>query len=190
MLASAAIGATEKRGSRYLLDISKIRVQRMPGGALADTRLVRGIVLEKDLVSRDMPKRIENAKILVGDISLVVKKTIADAKITMTNPRDISRLGEDRRAMLKRIGDRIIASGANVVVNREGMDDLVAHQLAKAGVMGLRHVKIADVANVAEATGATIVDAKRDITERDLGFAALVEEKHVEGAPRLTNGYS
>jgi chaperonin GroEL (HSP60 family) len=184
MVATAALQATEKRGEGYILDTSRIKVQMMPGGALSDSRLLHGIVIEKDLILRNMPRRIENAKILVGDVSLVLKKTIMDAKITMSDPRLVAKLGQDRRFQLKRIADRILASGANVVINREGCDDLVADQLANQGIMVLRHVKILDVTNVAEATGATVVDAKHDIRPGDLGYAALVEEKKVEGAPK------
>lgn len=181
LLASAAIQVAERLGDNYKLDMSKIAIRRMPGGSLTDTRLVRGVVLEKDLIDRSMPKRLENVKILVGDVSLVLKKTIAEAKISITDPRMVGKLGQERRAQLKKIGDRVIASGADVLINREGIDDLVANQLANFGIMAVRHVKIGDITNLAEATGATVVDAKRDITAGDLGFAALVEERQLEG---------
>jgi archaeal chaperonin len=182
LLASAVIQAAEKQGDGYKLDTSRITVRRMPGGGLADSRLIPGVVLPKDLIDPSMPKRLENAKIAVGDVSLVLKKTVADAKLTMTDPKMVGKIGEHRRADLKKIGDRIIATGADVVINREGIDDLVANQFANAGMMAMRHAKIGDIANLAKATGATIVDAKHDITSDDLGFAALVEERKVEGA--------
>jgi len=93
LLAAAAVQVAEKRGDGYKLDTNKIIIRRMPGGSLADTRLVRGVVLEKDLIDRNMPKRLENVKIIVGDVSLVIKKTIAEAKITMTDPRMVAKLG-------------------------------------------------------------------------------------------------
>lgn len=187
LLATAAIQVADRTDNNYTLDTNRIAVKKHPGGgSLADTRLIHGFVLEKDLIDRDMPKQLENVKIVVGDVSLVVKKTIADHKISMTDPRTIAKLGLDRRARLKEMSDRIIASGAKVLINREGCDDLVAHHLAQAGIMAVRHAKIGDVTHIAEATGATVVDAKRDITAEDLGFAALVEERKVEGAKRTS----
>jgi archaeal chaperonin len=181
MLASAALQVAEKRGDEYKIDLDKVNIRRMPGGSLSETRLIHGVVLEKDLIDKSMPKRLENVRIVVGDVSLVIKKTIAEAKLTMIDPKMVGRLGLERRAELKKMGDRLIATGANVVINREGMDDLVANQLARAGMMGVRHVKIADVTRLAEATGATVTNAKGDIRPEDLGFAELVEERHIEG---------
>jgi archaeal chaperonin len=181
LMASAAMQVAEKQGDGYKLDTSKITVRSMPGGSLADTRLIQGMVLPKGLIDPSMPKRLENVKIAVGDVSLVIKKTIFDAKVTISDPKMVGKLGAVRRAELKKMGDGVIATGANVLVNREGIDDLVANQFANAGMMAVRHAKIGDVANLAKATGATVVNGRTDISSDDLGFAALIEERKVEG---------
>jgi len=181
ILVAAATQVAEKRDGGYNLDTSKIIVRTLSGGALADTRLIRGMVLQKGLIDPSMPKRLENVKIALGDVSLVLKKTKFDAKVTMSDPKMVGKLGQARRASLKSMGDRVIATGANVIINREGIDDLVANQFANEGMMAVRHAKIGDMANLAKATGATIANGRTDITSDDLGFAALVEERKVEG---------
>src|SRR6185312_13742474 len=87
---------------------------------------------------------------------------------------------EEENRMLKSMVDKIISSGANVVVCQKGIDDIAQHYLAKGNILTVRRVKESDMTKMARATGARIVNNLDDLTAKDLGSADLVEERKVE----------
>jgi len=76
--------------------------------------LVDGIVLDKEVVHPGMPRRVENAKILLVNSALEVKETETDAKIRITDPEMLQKFIEQEEKMLKELVDRIVNAGANV----------------------------------------------------------------------------
>ena len=76
--------------------------------------------------------------------------------------------------------DKVIASGANVVLCQKGIDDMAQHYLAKSGVLTVRRIKESDLTKLAKATGARIVSNLDDLFEKDLGSADVVEERKIE----------
>ncbi|MEM2080601.1 MAG: TCP-1/cpn60 chaperonin family protein, partial [Nitrososphaerota archaeon] len=55
----------EERGGRKYVDIDNIQIIKKHGGSLADTKLVYGIILDKEVVHPGMPKRVEKAGIIL-----------------------------------------------------------------------------------------------------------------------------
>src|SRR3989442_7244390 len=78
---NAVLQVAEKTEEGYRVDIDDIKVEKKPGESLLDTVLIKGIVLDKEVVHPGMPKRIEDAKIALVDSPLEVEKTEFDAKI-------------------------------------------------------------------------------------------------------------
>ncbi|RLF89872.1 thermosome subunit, partial [Thermococci archaeon] len=151
------------------------------GGSVRDTRLIRGVVIDKEVVHPGMPKRVENAKIALINAALEVKETETDAEIRITSPEQLQAFLEQEEKMLKEMVDKIKEVGANVVFVQKGIDDLAQHYLAKYGILAVRRVKKSDMEKLAKATGAKIVTNIRDLTSEDLGEAELVEERKVAG---------
>jgi len=164
----------------YRVDLDDIKVEKKAGGSLADTKLIKGIVLDKEVVHGGMPKRTEKAKIALVNSALEIEKTEFDAKINISSPDQMNMFLEEENRMLKGMVDKIIATGANVVICQKGIDDIAQHYLAKAGILTVRRVKESDMTKLARATGARIVNNLEDLTEKDIGSADLVEERKVE----------
>ena len=156
-----------------------IKIEKRQGGAIEDTELVDGIVLDKEVVHPAMPKKVENAKILLLNSALEVKETEIDAKIRITDPEMMQKFIEQEEKMIKEMVDKIVEAGANVVFCQKGIDDLAQYYLAKAGVLAVRRVKKSDIEKLARATGAKILTDLRDVKPEDLGEAKLVEERKV-----------
>src|SRR3954465_12113080 len=142
--------------------------------------MIRGIVLDKEVVHGGMPKRIEKGKIALINSALEIEKTEFDAKINISSPDQMKMFLEEENKMLKGMVDKIIAAGANVVVCQKGIDDIAQHYLAKANILTVRRVKESDMTKLARATGARVVNNLDDLTDKDLGAADLVEERKVE----------
>lgn len=174
------------------LNIENIPRQKQTGMVVEKTELVKGLVLDKEVVHAGMPKRVENAKIALLEAALEITKTEFDAKVSITNPAGMTSFLQEEERMLKEMVDKIIASGANVVIAQKGIDDVIQHYLAKAGILAVRRIKKSDVERIHKTTGAAIVSKVKNITAADLGKAKLVEQRDVaddkmlfiEGTPK------
>jgi archaeal chaperonin len=168
------------RKSKYRVDLDNIKVEKKPGASINDTRLIEGIVLDKEVVHGGMPKRIENARIALLNGPLEVEKPEVDAKLNINNPSQMQKFLDEENNMLKSMVDKISSAGANVVLCQKGIDDMAQHYLARGRMIAIRRIKESDMSKLAKATGATLIANIDEITSSDLGNAQLVEERHVE----------
>jgi thermosome len=172
---------TEKDGVKtYKVDIDNVKVEKKAGGSLVDTKLISGIVLDKEVVHSAMPKRIEGAKIALINSPLEIEKTEFTAEIRINDPDQMQKFLEEENSILKGMVDKIEKSGANVVVCQKGIDDVAQHYLARAGILAVRRVKESDMTKLAKATGARMVTNLDDLSSKDLGQAKLAEERKIE----------
>jgi thermosome len=180
IVVSAALLVSESNDSGHQVDIDDVKVEKKAGGSLRDTKLIKGIVLDKEVVHGGMPKRIEKAKIALVNSALEIEKTEFDAKINISSPDQMKMFLEEENKMLKNMVDKIISSGANVTICQKGIDDVAQHYLAKSNILAVRRVKESDMTKLARATGARTVNNLEDLSSKDLGSADLVEERKVE----------
>ncbi len=182
-LAEIAIDAVkqiaEQRGERWIADIDQVQIIKKEGKSLFDTQLVRGIVVDKEVVHASMPKRVENAKIALLDCPLEVEKTEFNAEIRIRDPTQIQAFLDKETRMLKDMIEKVKTSGAKVLFCQKGIDDLAQHFLAKEGIITARRVKQSDMEKLARATGGRVVSNLEDLKNTDLGKAGLVEERKV-----------
>ena len=176
---NAILQVAEKTPDGYKVDIDDVKVEKKPGESLTDTALIKGIVLDKEIVHPGMPKRVEDAKIALVDAPLEVEKTEFDAKINIENPEQMKAFLDEEEKMLKDMTDKVSNSGANVLLCEKGIDDVAQHYLAKKGILAVRRVKQSDMEKLVKATGGKVVSNVNDLRPEDLGFAKLVEERKV-----------
>ncbi len=182
-LAEIAIDAvkqiTEQRGERRIADIDNVQIVKKEGKSLYDTQLVKGIIVDKEVVHAGMPKRIENAKVALLDCPLEVEKTEFNAEIRIRDPTQIKAFLDQETRMLKEMVEKIKASGSKVLFCQKGIDDLAQHFLAKEGIMTARRVKQSDMEKLARATGGRVITNLDDLKSEDLGNSGMVEERKV-----------
>ncbi len=169
----------EQRGARKVADIDNIQIIKKEGKSLFDTELVRGMIIDKEVIHADMPKRIENAKIALVNAAVEVKKTEFDAEIRIRDPAQMKSFLDQETRMLKDMVAKIGKAGANVLICQKGIDDLAQHFLAKEGILAVRRAKESDMEKLARATGARVVNNFDDLGPKDLGKAGLVEERKI-----------
>src|SRR5579863_9586782 len=175
----AVTSVAEKTDSGYYVDLDNIQLIKKQGGALTDTQLIEGVIVDKEKVHSGMPNRVENPKIALLDAALEIKKTEIDAKIEINEPSQLNAFLQEEENMLKRMVEQVKKSGANVVLCQKGIDDLAQHFLAKEGIYAVRRVKKSDMEKLAKATGANIVSKVSELTKEDIGHAGLVEERKI-----------
>jgi thermosome len=182
IVVDAVIAVAEKASDNKNLkvDVDSIKVEKKAGGSIEDTKLIQGIVLDKEVVHGAMPKRIEDAKIALLNAALEIEKTEMSAEIHISDPHQMQMFLEEENRMLKSMVDKISASGANVLLCQKGIDDLAQHYLAKEGILAVRRVKESDMNNLAKATDGRVLSNIDELSAADLGYAKLVEERRVE----------
>lgn len=170
---------TEKRGDSWYADIDNIQLIKKEGKSMLDTELVRGIIVDKEVVHPGMPKQVKNAKIALLDAALEIEKTEISAEIRINDPTQMKAFLDEETQMMKGMVDKIKASGANVVICQKGIDDTTQHYLAKEGMLAVRRIKKSDMEKLARATGGKIITNLDDLKASDLGKAGLVQEKKI-----------
>ncbi|ACP38106.1 MAG: thermosome subunit alpha [Saccharolobus sp.] len=163
----------------YNVSLDLIKIDKKKGGSIEDSVLVKGLVLDKEVVHPGMPRRVTKAKIAVLDAALEVEKPEISAKISITSPEQIKAFLDEESKYLKDMVDKLASIGANVVICQKGIDDIAQHFLAKKGILAVRRVKRSDIEKLEKALGARIISSIKDATPDDLGYAELVEERRV-----------
>jgi len=168
----------EKRGDKMVADIDNVQLVKKTGKSLLETQLVRGIIVDKEIVHPGMPKMKENAKIALLDSALEIEKTEMSAEIRIRDPTQMKAFLDQETSMMKNMADKIKKSGAEVVFCQKGIDDMVQHFLSKEGIIAARRVKESDMEKLARATGGTVTDLE-NLKAADLGKAGVVEERRI-----------
>ena len=169
----------EKREDKWDVDIDNIQIVKKEGKSLQDTELVSGIIVDKEIVHSGMPRSVKQAKIALVDTALEIKKTEVSAQIRINDPAQITGFLDKETSMLKKMVEKIKKSNANVLICQKGIDDMAQYFLAKEGILAVRRAKESDMKKLSRATDGKIITNLDDIRPEDLGYAELVEERHI-----------
>ncbi|MBD3407113.1 MAG: thermosome subunit [Candidatus Lokiarchaeota archaeon] len=181
----AVLQIAEEVDGKTIADIDMIEIIKKQGKSLTETELVKGMVVDKEVVHASMPRKVEGAKIALINAAIEVEKTEFDAEIKIDSPEQIKAFLDEEERMLKAMVDKITNTGANVLICQKGIDDVAQHYLAKAGVMAIRRAKKSTLEKLAKATGAKVVSNLSELLESAenpdeiLGTAGLVEEVRI-----------
>lgn len=170
----AVIRVADKQNG--LIDRDHIRMQVQVGKEPSHSTIVDGLVVDKARVHGAMPSQLDHAKIVLINAPIEIRTTEMDAKITIQDPSQMEAFLAQEERMLRGMVDRIIKSGASVVICQKGIDDLAQHYLAKAGILALRRVRKQDIDALALATGARVMTNLQDITPQDIGHCSGVKQ--------------
>jgi len=176
IIVDAVMAVAETVNGKTLVDEDDVMIKKQKGQSMDDAELIRGVILDKLRVHEGMPKKIAKAKVALIATPLQITKTQMKAKIRITTPGQIDAFDEQEREELKKLGNYIIANGANVLLCQKGISDITRFHLAKAGILALEDVSENDMKYASRALNATIVGKPESLSPKDLGIADLVEE--------------
>ncbi|MDD1724224.1 MAG: TCP-1/cpn60 chaperonin family protein [Methanospirillum sp.] len=178
LVAKAVTVVAESDGT---VDVGNIKIEKKVGGSIEESEIIMGIVIDKERVHPGMPAKITKAKVLLLNAPVEFTKTEVDAEIMITHPDQLQAFVNEEERMTKMIAEKIIKTGANVVICQKAIHDIAQHYLSKAGILAIRRVKSSDMDKLARATGATVVSSIDAISAKELGYAGIVEERKVSG---------
>ncbi|HET7405056.1 MAG TPA: thermosome subunit beta [Candidatus Bathyarchaeia archaeon] len=166
----------EESDGKIKADIDLIKVMKKHGQSLAETELINGIVIDKEVSHSGMPKSVANAKIALLNAKLEIEKPEMSAEIRITRPEEVEAFLDEEERMLKEMADEVVETGANVLLTEKGADDEALAVLAKKGILTVKNVSSSDMEKLAKATGGTVFGTLKDLNKTGLGQAKLVEE--------------
>ena len=145
------------------------RVEKVPGGEIEQSRVLNGIMLNKDITHPKMRRRITKPRIILLDCPLEYKKGESQTNIEITKDSDWSRIQEIEEEQVKTMVDKIVEFRPDLVITEKGISDYAQHFLYKANVSAIRRVRKSDNNRIARAVGGTIVNRVEDLRESDVG---------------------
>jgi archaeal chaperonin len=158
------------------VDLEDIKIEKRRGYSISDTKLIEGIVIDKERVSQEMPQKVLNAKIALLDCALEIKTPERETRISISSPEQLQSFLNQEEQILTSMVNKIFDSGANVVVCQRGIDDIAQFYLAKKGIYAVRRVARTDLQKIAKATGGKIISNLKELSASELGFSSSVEE--------------
>src|SRR5271157_741617 len=182
--AELAVDAISALGDQkdLITKVKRIKVVKKKGRGILESRLIRGIIIEKEPINPEMPKLVTDAKIAIMAQALEIKKTEFDRQAWITSADQMQGFMDRETNVHKGFADMLTAAGVNVVVNQKGIDDKTANWLAKAGILAFKSISQSDIDLIAKATGGTVCASIKDIDEGMLGYAEKVECTKIENA--------
>jgi T-complex protein 1 subunit gamma len=155
------------------------KVEKIPGGEIEESCVLRGVMMNKDVTHAKMRRYIKNPRVLLLDCTLEYKKGENNVTVDITKESDFEALLKQEEQQIEQMCADILKFKPDLVVTEKGMSDLCQHILVKNGVTGLRRLRKTDNNRLARATGATIVARTDEIKESDIGQAGLFEVKKI-----------
>jgi len=159
-----------------LVDMDFLKIETQTGRSASESDLLNGAVIDKDPVSDEMPKSVEDADVLLLNEAIEVEEASVDTEVNVTDPSQLQQFIEQEEQQLKEKVDQIVDSGADVVFCQKGIDDMAQHYLAKEGILAVRRVKKSDVEFLSEVLGAAVVSDLSDVSDADLGFGDVTRD--------------
>ncbi|XP_026930019.1 T-complex protein 1 subunit epsilon [Acinonyx jubatus] len=158
------------------VDFELIKVEGKVGGRLEDTKLIKGVIVDKDFSHPQMPKQVENAKIAILTCPFEPPKPKTKHKLDVTSVEDYKALQKYEKEKFEEMIQQIKETGANLAMCQWGFDDEANHLLLRNNLPAVRWVGGPEIELIAIATGGRIVPRFSELTPEKLGFSGLVKE--------------
>ncbi|KAK0052002.1 T-complex protein 1 subunit gamma [Biomphalaria pfeifferi] len=161
--------ATEENNKKEI-DIKRYaKVEKIPGGLIEDSKVLQGVMFNKDITHPKMRRRIENPRILLLDCNLEYKKGESVTNIEIQKEEDFSKILKIEEEFIEKMCKEIIALKPDLVITEKGVSDLAQHYLVKENISVIRRVRKSDNNRIARACGANIANRTDELKEEDIG---------------------
>lgn len=159
---------------KFVIDHSGLKLERMAGGQLSESELVRGVVLSREPAHPHMPNLVTDAKVAIIEQAIEIKNPELTTQIQIRNPEEMQAYIEQEHKTLAAMALRLVKSGCNVLLCQQNIEEPADYYLNKAGVLAVRRVPQSDLVRIGKATGARIVSSPDILEDSDIGIAGRV----------------
>merc|ERR1712107_829893 len=198
-MSSKLIGADDEFFSKMVVDAAKaikvgdnypikaINVLKAHGKSARESMLVDGYALNCTIAAQQMPRTVNKAKIACLDFSLQKVKMKMGVQLLVNDPAELEKMRDRESDITKERINKILATGANLILTTGGIDDLCLKYFVEAGAMAVRRCKRQDLKRIAKATGATFVTSLANIEGEESFEATLLGEAETVAQTRISD---
>eukprot|EP00201_Polytomella_parva_P019310 CAMPEP_0175059804 /NCGR_PEP_ID=MMETSP0052_2-20121109/12635_1 /TAXON_ID=51329 ORGANISM="Polytomella parva, Strain SAG 63-3" /NCGR_SAMPLE_ID=MMETSP0052_2 /ASSEMBLY_ACC=CAM_ASM_000194 /LENGTH=535 /DNA_ID=CAMNT_0016325393 /DNA_START=110 /DNA_END=1717 /DNA_ORIENTATION=- len=158
------------------VNLDLIKVEGKVGGKMEDTRLVEGIIIDKEFSHPQMPKELKNAKVAILTCPFEPPKPKTKHKIDIDSVEKFEALRESEQKYFTDMVQQCKDCGADLVICQWGFDDEANHLLLQHKLPAVRWVGGVEIELLAMATGARIIPRFAELSSDKLGTAGSVTE--------------
>mmetsp|Transcript_36901 Transcript_36901/g.88856 ORF Transcript_36901/g.88856 Transcript_36901/m.88856 type:complete len:563 (-) Transcript_36901:185-1873(-) len=161
------------------LPVSMIGIKKVTGGSVTDSMLVDGVAFKKTFSYagfEQQPKHFENAKILMLNLELELKAEKDNAEVRITNPDDYQKIVDAEWDVIYDKLDKIVKSGAQVVLSRLAIGDLATQYFADRNIFCAGRVDPGDLTRTQQAVGGLVQTTVNGLTPEVLGTCGRFDE--------------
>ncbi|KAL4066909.1 chaperonin Cpn60/TCP-1 family [Scleroderma citrinum] len=153
-----------------------IKVDGKVGGSLADTALIKGVLIDKDMSHPQMPSVVKDARLAILTCPFEPPRPKTKHKLDITSVEEFKKLREYEKEKFEDMIRMVKDTGANLVICQWGFDDEANHLLMQNELPAVRWVGGPEIELIAIATHGRIVPRFEDLTAEKLGKAGIVRE--------------
>ncbi len=178
-LSSLIMEAATKIKTEQGIPKNRIKIVKVSGGNVNDSKIINGIVLDKEPSNSNMPQKISNPKILLIDFPLEVRELDSDAKVNINSIDEYEAFIQNEQDYLKAIVAKIKEIGANCIICQKGIDDAISYYFAKEEIIAVRRTRKSDMEKLSLSLNTPVISTLDDLTSNSLAHADLVEQKDI-----------
>jgi T-complex protein 1 subunit gamma len=155
---------------RKEVDIKRYaKVEKIAGGNLEDSKVLNGVMFNKDVTHPKMRRFIKNPRVILLDCPLEYKKAESMTNVEMTKEEDFSEILRQEEEEVAKLCESIMKFTPDVVITEKGVSDIAQHYLMKQNISVIRRIRKTDNNRIARVSGAVIVNRPEELQETDVG---------------------
>ncbi|CAI6593774.1 BFH_HP2_G0029960.mRNA.1.CDS.1 [Saccharomyces cerevisiae] len=181
MAVEAVINVMDK--DRKDVDFDLIKMQGRVGGSISDSKLINGVILDKDFSHPQMPKCVlpkegsDGVKLAILTCPFEPPKPKTKHKLDISSVEEYQKLQTYEQDKFKEMIDDVKKAGADVVICQWGFDDEANHLLLQNDLPAVRWVGGQELEHIAISTNGRIVPRFQDLSKDKLGTCSRIYEQ-------------
>ncbi|OQR96764.1 T-complex protein 1 subunit theta [Achlya hypogyna] len=179
LIAEACLNVMPNKPKAPKINVDNIRVCKIMGGNVFDSKVVKGMVVQRD--TEGTVKKVEGAKVAVFGCGIEVSSTEAKSTVLIKSADELMNYNKGEEARLDEAIRSIAESGAKVVIAGGSISEMALHFLEKYQLLSIRIQSKWELRRLCRAVNATALVRLGAPTPEEMGFCDFVGVQEIGG---------